>query len=160
MTFTLKFEVATKTIGTGNYSVRQQVSNNLGNFLATADYVERAIVLSAFDPTNDRISILRVGAGTDTIYVRRFRVEGSGADSGIYYGAWPTESSFTYTADHQDGAGGEDHIGRDTGTGSGNNAFQYDLDSEDFQPAGAGLDWYFAPNRIKGAWIVGAVAVR
>lgn len=154
--YTLRWEDRIDSGTSCTYAVLRQVSTNLTTVTpASTSWTARSVALpGGFNPVNDRISML-MDSGSGTFYIRRLRVEGD--DGSVYYGSWPTESSITYTADQQDGAGGQDYIGYDSGTGSGDNAVQYDLLLAAFRAAGTGLDWYFAP--VVGGWSVGQVRI-
>jgi hypothetical protein len=154
-TYTLHWEDRRDSGGTHTYDVIREAAV-IGNFSPDTSWTARSISpLAGFDPVDDRVSML-MASGSGTFYVRRFRVEGD--DGSVYYGAWPSASAVTYTADQQDGAGGEDYIGYDAGTGADANAVQFDLTLASFQSAGTALDWYFAP--IVGGWAVGQVKIR
>lgn len=114
----------------------------LATYTPGGTWTARTYALAAdFNPVDDRLSMFSE-SGTGTFYVRRFRVEGD--TGGIYYGAWPDTSAITYTPLQQDGAGGEEYIGYDAGTGVGDNAVQWHMAHGAFESAGTSLDWYFA----------------
>jgi hypothetical protein len=152
-TYTLRWE--DKATGSPGIDV-SRAGSDLGLYSPGGSWTARSLGLPGdFDPLDDRLSMFMY-MGSGVFYVRRFRVTGD--DGSIYYGAWPTELSITYTADHQEGAAGQDYIGYDTGTGAADNAVQFNLITNSFEAAGTGLDWYFAP--IITGWAVGQVKIR
>lgn len=154
--YTLRWEDRVAAGSSCDYKVIRQVTQDLTTISPTStSWTARSLGLPAgFDPVSDRLSMF-MSSGSGTFYIRRFRVEGS--DGSVYYGAWPMLSSVSYSASHQDGAGGQDYIGYDAGTGAGDNAVQYDPSHGTFDAAGTGLDWYFAP--LVGGWMVGQVRI-
>lgn len=139
--YTLHFEATGKT-DTVNFSAIRPVGTAILTATAPATWTAYSVVLSGFDPIADRVSFVK-NSGTPPVYIRRVRVEGD--DGTVYYGAWPNAEAYTYTVDHRDGGAGQDYQGYDVNTGD---AYQFNIVTEQYEPAGSGLDWYFAPVRL------------